>query len=251
MNEEEFEQLAAGDALHALSDGDGRRYADALAEHPNWSAIADRDAETAALLAEGVPEVVPPGGIRQALLARIAVTPQGDAEASSAARTHREAGADAVAPRRRWRRAIFALAACLVLIAGVGIGAAVLIPQFAPPASVVALERIEAAPDAQQATVEVDADTGATAHWSASVGSVVLVTHGLAPLDDDQTYQLWLVRGEEPLPAGIFETDAGAATALLEGTMHEGDVIAVTVEEAGGSPTGLPTTDPIIVIPTA
>jgi anti-sigma-K factor RskA len=33
--------------------------------------------------------------------------------------------------------------------------------------------------------------------------------------------------------------------------MHEGDVIAVTVEPAGGSPTGQPTSDPIIAIPTA
>ncbi|WP_404438075.1 hypothetical protein LG322_03745 [Microbacterium aerolatum] len=44
---------------------------------------------------------------------------------------------------------------------------------------------------------------------------------------------------------------SGEATALLDGSMHEGDVIAVTVEQAGGSPTGLPTTEPIIAIPTA
>ena len=35
------------------------------------------------------------------------------------------------------------------------------------------------------------------------------------------------------------------------GEMHEGDVIAVTVEQGGGSPSGLPTTDPVIAIPTA
>src|SRR5690606_17671970 len=116
---------------------------------------------------------------------------------------------------------------------------------------VVALEEIEAASDAQQATVELESGAQATAHWSASAGSAVLVTDGLDALDEDQTYQLWLVRGEEALPAGLFETDAGTATALLDGAMHEGDVIAVTVEQAGGSPTGLPTTDPIIAIPTA
>jgi len=33
--------------------------------------------------------------------------------------------------------------------------------------------------------------------------------------------------------------------------MQAGDVIAVTVEPAGGSPNGLPSTDPIVVIPTA
>ena len=79
----------------------------------------------------------------------------------------------------------------------------------------------------------------------------MLVTDGLDALDPDRTYQLWLVRGEEALPAGTFDTDAGTTTALLEGQMHEGDVIAVTIEQAGGSPTGLPTTDPIFAIPTA
>jgi anti-sigma-K factor RskA len=38
---------------------------------------------------------------------------------------------------------------------------------------------------------------------------------------------------------------------VLAGDMHAGDVIAVTVEQAGGSPSGSPTTDPVVVIPTA
>ena len=37
---------------------------------------------------------------------------------------------------------------------------------------------------------------------------------------------------------------------LLEGTMKPGDTIAVTVEQQGGSPTGEPTSDPIVAIPT-
>jgi len=265
MNEGEFAELAAGRALHALSDADERRYADALAVHPEWAAIAEHDAETAALLAEGAPVAEPSAGIREALLAQIAATPQGgDAsppEASPLQQSSSEPSspelsspgpeAAPVVPGRRWSRKLFALAASIVLVVGLGITAAIVLPQLAPPASVVALEKIEGAADAQQATVELDTGGHATAHWSASVGSAVLVTDGLDALDEDQTYQLWLVRGEEPLPAGVFETDAGAATALLDGAMHEGDVIAVTIEQAGGSPTGLPTTDPIIAIPTA
>ncbi|WP_194421786.1 anti-sigma factor [Microbacterium abyssi] len=242
MNENEFAELAAGHALRALSDADERRYADALAAHPEWAAIAEHDAETAALLSDAAAPVAPPASIRDSLLAQIAVTPQDDAVEPEPQH----------APKpRRWSRGLFALAASVVLIVGLGIGAAILIPQLTQPASVVALEEIEAAPDAQQATVELDAGAQATAHWSTSVGSAVLVTEGLEELDEDQTYQLWLVRGEDALPAGLFEADAGSATALLDGSMHEGDVIAVTVEQAGGSPTGLPTTDPIIAIPTA
>ncbi|CAH0193334.1 MULTISPECIES: anti-sigma factor [unclassified Microbacterium] len=254
MNENEFAELAAGRALHALSDADERRYADALAAHPEWAAIAEHDAETAALLADAAQASVPPAGIRDALLAKIAVTPQTDAAEPAPARTSAPGPAsapDSAERPRRWSRRLFTLAASVVLVLGLGIGAAVLIPQLVQPASVVALEKIEAASDAQQATVELESGAEATAHWSASVGSAVLVTAGLDALDEDQTYQLWFVRGEEALPAGLFETEAGAATALLDGAMHEGDVIAVTVEQAGGSPTGLPTTDPIIAIPTA
>lgn len=258
MNEKEFAELAAGHALGALSDADERRFADALAAHPEWRALAEYDAETASLLADAVAPVAPPADIRDALLAQIAQTPQSDAVAPSArgAERHGEHHEDerhdgAAARPRRWSRGLFALAASVVLIVGLGIGAAILVPQLTQPASVVTLEKIEAASDAQQSTVRLDDGAQATAHWSASVGSAVLVTEGLEGLDADRTYQLWLVRGEDALPAGLFETESGEATALLDGSMHEGDVIAVTVEQAGGSPTGLPTTEPIIAIPTA
>jgi len=248
MNENEFAELAAGHALNALSDADEQRYADALSTHPEWAAIAADDEETAAMLAHAVSPVAPPPGIRDALLAQIAITPQEPVEPGLADAAVVESVLRV--PRRR-SRLLFTLAASVVLLVGIGFGAAYLSSQLAPPASVVALEQIESAADAQQATVELESGALATAHWSETVGSAVLVTEGLDPLSAEQSYQLWFVRGDEPVPAGLFNTDAGSATALLDGSMHEGDIIAVTVEEAGGSPTGLPTTDPIIAIPTA
>lgn len=146
---------------------------------------------------------------------------------------------------------MFVLAACLVLIVGIGAGAAVVIGQLQRPASVVALEQIESAPDAQEASVEFKSGGVATAHWSESLGEAVLVADGLEQLDDDLTYELWYVRGDAPVSAGVFDVDGETSTALLEGQMQAGDAIAVTIEAAGGSPTGAPTTDPIIVIPTA
>jgi anti-sigma-K factor RskA len=49
----------------------------------------------------------------------------------------------------------------------------------------------------------------------------------------------------------VFEPTDGTTTALLEGAMEAGDVIAVTIEPQGGSPTGEPSSDPIVTIPTA
>ncbi|MCT2222876.1 anti-sigma factor [Microbacterium paraoxydans] len=256
MNEKDLTELAAGAALHALSADDERRYRRALAEHPEWAAQDDIDADTAALLADGVAPVAPPAGIRASLLAQIAQTPQGAASASASepdgsADESPASGAASPGPARRWTRLAFALAACLALLVGVGIGAVALNDQLNRPASVVALQEIESAGDAQKATVELDDGATATAHWSGSVGKAVLVTDGLPEVADGKTYELWFVRGEDPIAAGVFDVDGGEATALLEGEMQAGDAIAVTVEQEGGSPSGLPTTDPVIVIPTA
>ncbi|MGJ0389015.1 anti-sigma factor domain-containing protein [Microbacterium sp. CGR1] len=265
MNEQEFAELAAGAALDALSPDDQQRYHAALAVHPEWQRIADADADSAALLSTGVPPAVPSPEIRAALLARIAVTPQnGDViQATSVPDTVPEESSDAAAaqtplggestpkaPVRRLR-ILFALAACLALLVGVGVGAAAINTYLNRPASVVALEDIQAAGDAQQASVSLETGGTATAHWSASLGKSVLVTDGIPALSEDETYELWYVRGDTPVSAGVFAADGGDATAVLAGDMHAGDVIAVTVEQAGGSPSGSPTSDPVVVIPTA
>lgn len=273
MNEQEFAELAAGAALDALSPDDQQRYHAALAAHQEWQRTADADAATAALLAEAVTPETPSLEIRSALLARIAQTPQNgeayvadtahaampDASVDSAASADgsRADGSQtevrAAHARRPARplRILFALAACLALLVGVGLGAVALNDYLNRPASVVALDDIRAADDAQQATVALADGGTATAHWSASLGTAVLVADGIATLPDDETYELWFVRGETPVSAGVFDAEQGGATALLKGDMHEGDVIAVTVEQAGGSPNGTPTSEPIVVIPTA
>lgn len=259
MNEREFAELAAGHALNALSSDDENRYAAALAAHPHRRESAALDERTAALLAEAVEPLSPRSDIRDDLLARIAVTAQDPAPEGAQAEAPMAAdapeAADARSRRRtsphRRRNVLFALAASVALIIGIGFGASVLTSQLARPEAVIALEQIDAAPDAQQAGVELDSGATATAHWAPSVGDAVLVADGLEDLDEDLTYELWYVRGDLPVSAGLFETRAGAATALLDGPVESGDVIAVTVEPAGGSPTGQPTTEPIIAIPTA
>ncbi|AKV86234.1 hypothetical protein AKG07_07935 [Microbacterium sp. CGR1] len=269
MNEQEFAELAAGAALDALSPDDQQRYHAALAAHPEWQSIVDADADSAGFLADGAAPVVPSPDIRATLLARIAETPQnGDImfadstpdaladETSDAAPAEDSAptalGGEAApkAPAHRLRF-LFALAACLALLVGVGAGAVAINTYINRPASVVALEDIQSADDAQQASVSLESGGTATAHWSASLGKSVLVTDGIPSLAEGETYELWYVRGDTPVPAGVFAVEDGEATAVLAGEMQAGDVIAVTVEQDGGSPSGLPTTDPVVVIPTA
>lgn len=274
MNEEEFAELSAGHALGALSPEDERAYAEALASHPEWASIADVDAETAAVLAEGVADVAPPVDMRSRLLSRIAresaapaddaadvapptVPPLPPVPASVAADAPPAPSAGPptevvqAIERRTWTRALFGLVASIVLLVGLGWGAGALANLWADPPAVQALEEIEQAPDAASATAELADGGEATVHWSESLGKVVLVAEGLPEIPSDRTFELWFVRGEEAISAGTFERDGAESTALLSGPMQPGDTIAVTVEQAGGAPEGDPTTDPIVAIPTA
>ncbi|MFE6733369.1 anti-sigma factor domain-containing protein [Microbacterium sp. NPDC057650] len=251
MDKHEFDMLSAGDALGALSDDDRLAYRRALADHPDWAANAREDAETAASLADLPGEVVPPAHVLEGILARIDATPASTGP-DAPAQPHRPESATEPMPsrsprRRRW----FALAASVVLVVGIGIGASVIIQQATRPAYVTALDRIESAPDAQRATADVAGGGTATLHWSASEGEAVLVADDLPSLDNDQTYELWYVRGETPISAGVFDATGSTTAALLEPGMKPGDVVAVTVEPQGGAPGGKPTSEPIVVIPTA
>ena len=264
MNENTFAELAAGHALNALSATDREAFEDALVAHPEWASYVRTETDGAVLLSEPIGSVVPPPAIRESLLARIATMPQEpdaarqkapDAAPSASEEDFAAAGpapvpgveaAAAPRPKRRW----FTLAASVVILLALGFGAVTVGQQLTRPAAVVALEQIESASDAQSASVELSDGGEATAHWSASLGEVVFVSEGLPVLSDEETFELWFVRDEGAISAGTF-AESGEATTLLAGTYEPGDTIAVTVEPAGGSPTGAPTSDPILAIATA
>ena len=271
MNIDEFSELAAGHALGALSPGDRAAFEAALVAHPEWSEIVDREVATAASLAEATVPVAPPLAMRGILLSAIAQTPQnpaddGESDAAHAPHATEDPDADAQPPtavpgppttttiqaisRRRWTRGLFALAASLVLLVAIGFGAASINEYVNRPASLIALEQIEQAPDAQESTVEMTEGGTATAHWSESLGQAVIVSQGWPQIADDEAFELWFVRDGTPVSGGVFTSSGGTAMALLDVPLEPGDTIAVTIEEADGSPTGLPTTDPIVAIPT-
>lgn len=258
MNEQEFAELAAGHALGALSPQDDVAFRSALDSHPEWAALVDADLDTVAWLAESIADVTPPASLKSSLFAMLdespASVPSVDAAAPAAvpsAGTTR-ATPEAAAPRRAGLRSRtwFALAASIALVLGVGVGASV-IAQSTRPAAVIALDRIDGASDAQQATASIEGGGNATLHWSDELGEAVLVSDGLPSIASDRTFELWYVRGETPISAGTFDASGESTTAALPAAMQEGDIVAITVEQAGGAPNGLPTTPPIVVIPTA
>jgi anti-sigma-K factor RskA len=66
-----------------------------------------------------------------------------------------------------------------------------------------------------------------------------LVVNGLSPLDADQQYQLWLVRGEERDTGAIFSVvDSGDNTipVVAPQALSAYSRFGITIEPAGGSP---------------
>jgi anti-sigma-K factor RskA len=272
VNEQTFAELSAGYALGALSPEDELAYREALEVHPEWMPLVEADAAAAALLSEGVADVAPPPALRASLLAQIGA-PVAEQPSSRevdvadpadelhdddprAAASGYSVGSPATeelqtVQRRNWTRSLFALTASIALLVGIGWGVGALTQDMRAPSAESVLAQIERSDDAQSSTAQLGDGGEATVHWSPSVDGVVLVADGLPEIADDQSYEAWFVRGSAPIPAGAFESSDGSAAMLLEGDMQPEDVIALTIEQSGGSPSGLPTTDPIVAIPTS
>ncbi|QIK63571.1 anti-sigma factor [Leucobacter viscericola] len=257
MNPQEFRDLSSGHALRALSPEEEQAFKAALAAHPEWQQIVDEDLAVAAELGRSMPEVPPRPELREQILGAIDAAPQLPAQ-STAEQTAGAADPEPAAPakddgtrsRRTWRIGAFALAASVVLFTLVLFGPSML-ESFAPKApAVAALQEIEAAPDAGSETAKVG-DATATLHWSDSQGRAVLVAKDMAPAEKGEDYELWIVRGEQAISLGLMRPTDGEDAMFVTDSFTPGDVVAVTVEPAGGSPTGKPTSQPILAITTA
>ncbi|MGH2500392.1 MAG: anti-sigma factor, partial [Candidatus Limnocylindria bacterium] len=61
----------------------------------------------------------------------------------------------------------------------------------------------------------------------------------------DRTWEAWILRGDEPIAAGVSGDRSGVVTIVLTAPLRDGDGVAVTLERAGG--VARPTTPPILV----
>ena len=81
-----------------------------------------------------------------------------------------------------------------------------------------------------------------------SADTATLVAENLPRLDDARTYQLWIIRGDQPMSAAIFNVDEnGRIVHQLEGGVAASfDAVGISIEPAGGSEQ--PTPDQIILL---
>ncbi len=97
------------------------------------------------------------------------------------------------------------------------------------------------AADAQVVVVDSSQVGPAQFTYSSAQRRGVFVGFSMPQPSSDQTYQLWLIGPDGPVPAGTFSPEAdGSASVLVEGEVHSGLVLGLTEEPAGGSeqPTG-------------
>jgi len=213
-----------------------------------------------AAYAQTTPEVVLPEGARTRFLAKLADTPQ--TQAQTQARQQAFTPAQPPSKAFSWRTLLgswspaLAGAFALALLA-VGIDDLNKRAEIAPlirqanrgaidSAQLAQLMDLLTSPQAKkvalhQAPLAAPPPEGRVV-YAADTGKLLLTASNLHPLPDGKVYELWILMpgGKMPLPAGTFAPDsAGYATMIHTGAQAGLTVqgFAITVENAGGSQT--------------
>jgi hypothetical protein len=235
----------------------------------------------------GASEVAsPPAGLRAAVLATVARTPQlpptaGDQalpvaapidavtadRASGSTPMTDPSGKDAVTgessdgvavgdtlvrlPRRTAPHRVLAVAAGVLLLLAGALGwrsAALSHDLDQVQANAVAVTSVLTAPDAVAATGPVAGGGRGAVVTSISLDHAIIVTNGVPALPHDKVYQLWFISASgSATPAGFLTPDAsGQGTQVLTGTVGSAALVGVTVEPSGGSLA--PTTTPVLAL---
>lgn len=225
-------ELTAGYALDALDSDERRAYDAHLPGCERCQTELASFWETTEALAVAASGLAPSPGLRDRILADARAEPQVVVPFE---------------PRRR-RRLVPALAAAAavaaVLALAVGLWASDVSNQL--DESRIALERERAAAEIliDPAARSVSLQAGEGKLVVDPQGQAVLALHGLDPAPSGKTYEVWIVEGGTPTRAGLFPGRDGADVVIVDGKVDAGNVVAVTVERAGG--VDAPSTEPIV-----
>jgi anti-sigma-K factor RskA len=214
--------LAGLYALDALDDLERARFERYLAEHPEVQDEVAGFRATAARLGATAAEPAP-SAMRASVVDRLGSVRQ------EAPRVGPAATAGGRSPVAR----VAATAAAVLLVVAVGVGGFALGRGNSGGDEVA---EVLARPDAAVLELQGDDLGPARVVVSPSDGRAVLVAADLAAPPAGSTYELWRVRDEVATSVGTFDPDdEGTVTAPVELDVVDGDLVAVTVEPAGGS----------------
>jgi anti-sigma-K factor RskA len=234
--------LAGAYVLDAVDDVERAAFRRHLAECEACAQEVAELQETAGRLTD-LTYQIPPPTMREEVLAKVSRTPQ--VRAGGPSRVD--------APARPWRRRAALTLAAGIIIGAVGAGTYVLQEQRVRDER----ERVEAAEERAEQIDAVLSAPDASLVRGPATGSGTVTVIGSRQLDQavvvlelptpdaDQAYELWLGRGGALTSAGVLPAREGSATALVD-ELGSADLVGVSLEPAGGSPTGQPTPDQIV-----
>ncbi len=236
MTEQELREMLALSAVGALSEEEQHELDAAMGDRPDLRAELDGLHAAAAVMADAVAESPPPA-LKSSVLAAIASTPQMAPERADEAPI---APVVPLAGRRRSRWLAVGAAAAAVAVLAVG--------------AVVVLSDGDDGDDQVAAVVEADDATtipmpgalpGVTIVYSAEQDAAVLLADQVPLPEGDNVFELWAISDGTPESFTTFRPDDDGRLSVYAAGLDpaSADVWAITEEPAGGSPTGLPTTD--------
>jgi anti-sigma-K factor RskA len=250
MNHERFEDLKDAYVLGALPEEEKLSFEEYLAAHPERQAELDELGAVAGLLAFSPQEQEPSPELRSRVMEIV------EAEAE---------------PRRVRGRSTFARVGDFLSVRSLALGAAALLVIGLLSWNVLLQDQVqdlqgqvqdaqgqvqdlqaqvEDAQDQRQTpTIELEgswADQGANAEVvSIHKNQAILVAKDMPSVPEERTCQIWVISDDVPKPSGLFQPDQNVTAAPVTNSIKKGDVIAVTVEPAGGSKK--PTSDPVLL----
>jgi anti-sigma-K factor RskA len=250
MNHERFEDLKDAYVLGALPEEEKLSFEEYLAAHPERQAELDELGAVAGLLAFSPQEQEPSPELRSRVMEIV------EAEAE---------------PRRVRGRSTFARVGDFLSVRSLALGAAALLVIGLLSWNVLLQDQVqdlqgqvqdaqgqvqdlqaqvEDAQDQRQSpTIELEgswADQGANAEVvSIHKNQAILVAKDMPSVPEERTCQIWVISDDVPKPSGLFQPDQNVTAAPGTNSIKKGDVIAVTVEPAGGSKK--PTSDPVLL----
>lgn len=181
--------------------------------------------ETAARLADDVWSVPPPR-MREAVLARVAVTRQEPPlRRSRASRPHRQSW--------RHRTTMALVAASMVGLAA--LSGVFIVQKQQGDSERAKIEAVLSAPDAALRTSPLANGGHLTVVMSSSRDAAVVMLAQAQPFDQAHAYQAWKLRGGQASSAGVMPAGKGDALLYVTG-LGGAEAIAVSLEPAGGSP---------------
>jgi anti-sigma-K factor RskA len=232
MNNERFEDLKDAYVLGALPEEERLSFEDYLAAHPERQAEVDELGAVAGLLAFSPQEQEPSPELRSRVMEVV--------EAEAEPRSVRERSVSARIGDYLSFRSL-ALGAAALLVVGLLAWNVLLQGQVQD------LQRqVEVAKSQQSQTIKLEgtwAEQGADAEVaSIDKNQIILVAENMPSVPEDKTCQIWVISNDVPKPSGLFQPDGNMTATPITNSITKADVIAVTVERAGGSkkPTSAP-----------